>query len=92
MDFHFECLVVGKVDKSATNMQKICFKIDFGALNFNLVYCLFGYVQVWLCSNFKEKESGERYDWALVNWDNGSFISVCGLKWSALIGKQQFCE
>ena len=30
--------------------------------------------------------------WALVNWDNGSFISVRGLKWSAPIGKQWFCE
>ncbi|WKA05090.1 hypothetical protein VitviT2T_023075 [Vitis vinifera] len=46
---------------------------------------------VWLlCSNFKEKESGERNVWALVNWDNESFISVRGLKWSAPIGKQQF--
>ncbi|CBI37623.3 unnamed protein product, partial [Vitis vinifera] len=48
-------------------------------------------IEVWLlCSNFKEKESGERNVWALVNWDNESFISVRGLKWSAPIGKQQF--
>ncbi|CBI37246.3 unnamed protein product, partial [Vitis vinifera] len=45
-------------------------------------------IEVWLCSNFKERESGERYVWALVNWDNGSVISVRGLKWSAPIRKQ----
>ncbi|RVW84795.1 hypothetical protein CK203_048577 [Vitis vinifera] len=49
-----------------------------------------GGVFVWFCSNFKEKESRERYVWPLVNWDNGSFISVRGLKWSAPIGKQRF--
>ena len=51
---------------------------------------------IWVCTGlaalfqFQREESGERNVWALVNWDNESFISVRGLKWSAPIGKQQF--